>query len=423
MKSLEIKGRTFWSEGSPKFLLADTCWSAFTNITINDWEYYLQQRKMQGFNVIQVNMLWQWDSSGTDLNMLPFTKKSDGSFDFSQRNTAYFERAEQMVAIAEKYDIRLALVLLWCNYLPNTWATKLRKTSIFPKDLVEEYVSFVVNKFDKYNPIYIISGDTDFPDEETIDYYELALNQVKKLAPAAIATLHIRGREMDLPQRLQENQGLDFYMFQSGHNSSHQDMSYLLAENFYGKTPVKPAINSEPCYEQMGYSRRVYGRFSQFDVRKAAWQSIVAGAATGVTYGAHGIWSWHDDSKKFDTTVGEAFETPCDWRDALLFQGAWDYSYLKTVIENYQLFDLAPRNDLLINQTSEIRVAENDNYLVVSVPVNIDVKLKANYPNRKIIMHDLGRQQVRLHTMKISDEVTIIPMHRAIQDVLYIIEK
>ena len=39
------------------FYLADTCWSAFTNITDDEWDYYLYKRKAQGFNTIQINIL------------------------------------------------------------------------------------------------------------------------------------------------------------------------------------------------------------------------------------------------------------------------------------------------------------------------------------------------------------------------------
>ncbi|MBC8932636.1 DUF4038 domain-containing protein, partial [Escherichia coli] len=63
--------------------------------------------------------------------------------------------------------------------------------------------------------------------------------------------------------------------------------------------PIKPVINSEPCYELMGYSRQKYGRFSREDVRKAAWQSVLSGAIAGISYGAHGIWSWHEEGSTF----------------------------------------------------------------------------------------------------------------------------
>ena len=32
-------------EGKPFFWLADTIWSAFTNITLEDWAYYLKRRR------------------------------------------------------------------------------------------------------------------------------------------------------------------------------------------------------------------------------------------------------------------------------------------------------------------------------------------------------------------------------------------
>ncbi|WP_303032735.1 apiosidase-like domain-containing protein, partial [Dubosiella newyorkensis] len=55
-------------DGKPFFYLGDTCWSAFTNISDGEWAYYLNKRKAQGFNVLQINILPQWDASQTELN-------------------------------------------------------------------------------------------------------------------------------------------------------------------------------------------------------------------------------------------------------------------------------------------------------------------------------------------------------------------
>src|SRR5699024_4736280 len=126
-----IDNNNFYIDGKPSFYLADICWSAFTNIEISDWLYYLNYRRKQGFNVIQVNMLWQWDSSKTDLDLLPFELKSDGTFDFSKVNEEYFDRAGEMIKIAYEQGFTIGLVLLWANYLPDTWATLLKETSLF----------------------------------------------------------------------------------------------------------------------------------------------------------------------------------------------------------------------------------------------------------------------------------------------------
>ena len=65
--SLTIENNILMKNGKPFFYLADTCWSAFTNIKDNDWDYYLDYRKSQGFNTLQINILPQWDASATDL--------------------------------------------------------------------------------------------------------------------------------------------------------------------------------------------------------------------------------------------------------------------------------------------------------------------------------------------------------------------
>ncbi|MBA5745344.1 DUF4038 domain-containing protein, partial [Escherichia coli] len=71
-------------------------------------------------------------------------------------------------------------------------------------------------------PIYIISGDTDFPTETVTDYYLEALETVSKKAPHALKVLHICGRLKDIPENLQTHPALDLYFYQSGHNSEHQ---------------------------------------------------------------------------------------------------------------------------------------------------------------------------------------------------------
>ncbi len=91
-----INKKSFEKNGKPFFYLADTCWSAFTNITIEEWEYYLNLRKMQGFNVLQINIMPQWDASGTDLNYYPLPTKDKKTFEFTDFNMEYFERAKTM---------------------------------------------------------------------------------------------------------------------------------------------------------------------------------------------------------------------------------------------------------------------------------------------------------------------------------------
>ncbi|MBF6626373.1 DUF4038 domain-containing protein [Aerococcaceae bacterium zg-BR9] len=427
MFQISDNNKNFVVNNQPVFLLADTCWSAFTNIEERDWEYYLEYRRNQGFNVIQVNMLQQWDASQTYLSNIPFAFSEEETFDFHCYDEEYFKRAQRMVQIAYDKGITIALVLLWANYVPDTWASQMpiKQLGIFPKNEVRSYVNKVMSLMDQYKPIYLISGDTDFQTEEVIvDYYLAALRQVKLNNPDALTSLHIRGREDSIPEILKKSGCLDFYMYQSGHNIQYKSMTYQLAKKFYEMEPSRPVMNSEPCYEMMGYSRRIYGRFSREDVRRAAWQSVLSGASSGITYGAHGIWSWHNDALNFDSSKGEAFETPFDWRDALRFKGARDYSFIKRFIEEKQLFHLIPAQELLVNHSPEIRCAKNNDRLIIYIPSSIHIHIKGDFSNSVGTYVNLETKETSRANIRYNSEEAIseIKMHRFTSDALLIIE-
>lgn len=50
---------------------------------------------MQGFNVLQINILPQHDRSHSSNYIEPFEVTSDGDWDFRKRNERYFDRAEK----------------------------------------------------------------------------------------------------------------------------------------------------------------------------------------------------------------------------------------------------------------------------------------------------------------------------------------
>lgn len=419
MLSIHENGKIFLQDGKPFFYLADTVWSAFTNIGDEEWEYYLEHRKRQGFNVLQINVLPQWDRSKGREHLSPYLPDGDG-YDFSRCNADYFAHAERMVSRATEKGFVVALVLLWCSYVPGTWADKMRRTIIMPKWAVEPYVATVDRYFSKYCPIYIVSGDTDFESEDIIDYYEIALNKIKALAPDCLTTLHIRGRLDIIPPRLENNAHLDFWCYQSGHNAQFQATAYTLPQCFSGKTPRRPVINSEPCYEMISYSRQQYGRFTRFDARRAAWQSILSGAGAGVSYGAHGIWNWHHKGGSYGTALGEGFLSPYLWQDALQFPGAWDYAFIKDFITANALFDLTPF-DGLVDAAPDIRAARQGDTLLIYVPFNIELTLRfaAEIDGIKVI--DLENNRGAALDYQRSGERLLLSMHAFTGDCLYVV--
>ena len=414
--------RTLLRDGQHFFYLADTCWSAFTSIQENDWITYLDKRKEQGFNTLQINVLPQWDRSRGQFDCLPFPLDA-GVFDFTVWEDAYFERAQRLCKIADEKGFTLALVVLWSNYVAGTWASQLDKErNVLPEDCRQAYYQKVIATFDAFHPIYFIGGDTDFPTQPTIDTYLEAFAFFEKHSPNTLKTIHIKGRFEEIPEPIVEQ--LDLFLYQSGHNSAFLNMPYYLAERFYQRQPQLPIINSEPCYEQMGYARHVYGRFGQKDVRKAAWQSLLAGGAAGITYGAHGIWSWQTPTATFAEEIGEAFDRPMVWPEALSFPGADDYGFIKQLFELLNIQELVPCQERLIDADEQIRMAAiaGSNDALLYLPSNTTVRLQGDLSTATVTLIDLNTNRFLKPKLTVTDGITVFHPHNCHEDVLFVIQ-
>lgn len=300
--------------------------------------------------MLQINVLNQWDASVPYLRF-PFKGGNYGNFEL---NEEYFDFAEKLLEKATQKGFIPALVLLWCNFVPDTWASQRGISPVIPFPVMEKYVEYAVKKFSKFEPIFIISGDTNFGSQETIRYYLRAMEIVKNLVPSALTTLHLQPNTQ-LPPEIVKSPYLDFYMYQSGHVKNEQHFPYLLAQQFLEYPVKRPIVNGEPCYEGHPFGFTKEGRFSSFDVRKAVWQSLLSGASAGFTYGAHGVWSWHRNGSEFR---GQEFSgEPFEWDTALYLEGAWDAGFARYIFEEYKLFGMQPAQDLLVEKSPEVRCA------------------------------------------------------------------
>lgn len=417
----KIRERNIYKDGKHFFYLADTCWSAFTNIEDDEWVYYLNLRRQQGFNTLQINILPQWDASKKMDKPSPFIRDVNGNVDFNKFNEGYFKRSRQMCEIAKEFGFELSLVALWSNYVPDTWASKMEINEFtLPIEYLKPYSEMIHKYFGDLVSFYMVSGDTDFSSKST-EYYVLMSKLLRDLAPNTLQTMHIKGRYDYLPDEIVEL--VDLYFYQSGHNSSDLSMPYTLAQTFYEKYPEKPVINSEPCYEHMGYSRGVYGRWDQKDVRRAAWQSVLSGAFAGVTYGASGIYSWHRAYGEFDASIGEAFDMPNSWNDALTYPGAWDYGYIKYLLETYEIQSLTPANELLVVNKEGVRIGVNESKILLYAPHNTTLKLNQRLEGYRGWTIDLDKKNVSPTRLSYEDEQTIIHQHTFLSDVLIILYK
>lgn len=333
-------GTGFLCGDKPFFYFADTAWSAFTNLDRAGWIDYLDRRAAQGFNFLQINLLPQWDRSRGGAGPEPFLKDGSGGPAWDKPNPEYFDAAERFTADAAERGLRSALVLLWCDYVPGTWAAKRNGGPTMPLEAVEGYVAAAARRFLPYAPIYLASGDTDYP-AEAIPHYAAALRTVKRVDPEALTTLHSQPNADPAPE-LVAMEELDFYMYQSGHLYEEQWRTWDWPRRFARYPKRRPAVNGEPCYDGHKHGMKS-GRFSGIDVRRAFFQSVLSGASAGFTYGAHGIWNFHRPGDVFPSV--EFSGTPFAWRTALGFPGAEDAAFCVRLFEDFGMADLEPLAD------------------------------------------------------------------------------
>jgi hypothetical protein len=377
--------------GTPFFYLADTAWMAFSNLSIPEWARYLTHRRLQGFTALQISILpVTHDTSMSSANMDPFLPDANGNWDFSAVNEAYFAKAEAMVEMAVEQGLKPVLGVLWCSYAPGTRCSQGSPVaSAMSFEAVQPWATFAAERFKKFDPIFFISGDTRFESPQEEPYYMAALRAVREVCPNALLSMHLHPQG-DLPRSFMDV--VDFYMFQSGHSATGQHQPYTFAQKFAAYPVKRPVVNSEPPYEGHGRTGS-RTRFSAFDVRKATWQSLLSGAKMGVTYGAHGVWSFHRRGMNF-LNAHRSFE-PFDWDEALHLDGAWDVGFARWIFESYGLFWANPAA-IVGNDDPEIRAAATDDLATVAVysPYAFDVALELDLSGYRCILIDLETRRI-----------------------------
>jgi hypothetical protein len=242
-----------------------------------------------------------------------------------------------MLSRASAWGLRPALVVLWTDFAPGNWGPRRSPGHVMPLDAVDSYVAYVARRFEKHDPVYFASGDTDFEEPSCEQTYLAVLESLARHAPKGLRALHVAGGFHELPQSFVRHPGLDLYLYQSDHVRDSDPIG--LSRAFLDKPVRRPIINSEPCYEGLG-SPREAGRFGASDVRRASWLSLLSGASAGLAYGANGIWNWHHDSA--EAPASGIYRAPAPWHEALRYPGADDVALAVALFTAFGMHACSP---------------------------------------------------------------------------------
>lgn len=321
-------------DGTPFFWLGDTAWELFHRLTREDAEIYLRDRAAKGFTVIQAVALAEFE--GLDVpnayGNLPLA-----NHDPEKPLEPYWEHVDWIVAKAAELGLTIGLLPTWGDKVVKRWGAG---PEIFHPQNARAYGAWIGRRY-RDQPVIWINGGDRAPDSD--DHFAIfrALGEGLREGDGGrhLMTFHPQGGRSS-GEFFHADGWLDLNMFQSGHHARDIDTAAMLARD-YARTPPKPVLDGEPCYEDHPINwRPENGWFDDWDVRKAVYGSVFAGGC-GVTYGCHDIWQFLSAQHR---PVSSA-RTP--WQEALKLPGSSQMKHLKRLMLARPYLTRVPDPELL----------------------------------------------------------------------------
>lgn len=338
-----------YSDGRPFFYLGDTAWHLFLNLTREQADFYLDNRAAKGFTVIQACVL----NNVEDANA--YGDRPLINRDPAKANEAYFRHVDYIVNRAQQLGLFLGMLPTW----GNNWTRHGAKPSmVLTTENAVLYGRFLGARYKDKPIIWILGGDEGIrTDEERSIIEALAKGLREGDGGAHLITFHPRGPGLS-SEYFPQSSILDFNMYQSSHGAHDHDNG-LFAEHDYALQPPKPTLDGEPRYETLpvGFyypEAGKYDRFDDYDVRQAAYWSVLAGAC-GHTYGNNNVWQMWAPGRT------PLIQANLPWYESLDHPGAYEMAIMRRLFESHPFQKLAPDAGLIVNGSmtggSKIRAA------------------------------------------------------------------
>ena len=338
------------ADGKPFFWLGDTGWLLFIKCNRQDAIKYLNDRKLKGFNVIQVMLVHDvdlgvnvyGDSSVHNKDVAhPWITKGNS---FANENEYdFWDHVDYMIDEAAKRGIYMALVPVWGGNIKYV-----------NEEQAKDYATFLANRYkNKSNIIWLNGGDIKGSDG--LKQWNVIGNTIRSIDKKHLIGFHPRGRNSSSTW-FHNEAWLDFNMFQSGHRSYAQDTSsnetlhygednWRYANDDYKLKPIKPTFDGEPSYEDIPYGlhRADQPYWQDYEIRRYAYWSVFAGGC-GFTYGHNSVMQFYTPGDS-----GISYFPKVKWQDALNAPGAGQMKHLKKLMLKRSYFDRIPDQSMLVD--------------------------------------------------------------------------
>jgi len=320
----------------------------FHRLDRKEADLYLSNRARKGFTVIQAVALAELDALHTPNAYGHVTLVyDDPSKPLVREGPAndYWDHVDYIVNRAERLGLVIGMLPTWGDKWVLRWGVG---PEIFTPENAGAYGEFLGRRYRNKPIIWILGGDR-IPDHD--GHVEITRAMARGIergdGGANLMTFHPQGGNSS-SKWFHNDDWLDFNMFQSGHgrilNPNHE---VTLRDR--ALSPPKPVLDGEPCYEDHPINWRRDGStgwFDEWDARRAAYSSMLAGAA-GHTYGDHNIWQmWQPGREPISVA-----RTP--WYRALDHPASHQMGHFRRLFTDRPFEKLVPDQDVLAGAAGE----------------------------------------------------------------------
>lgn len=325
------------ADGTPFFWVGDTAWNGALQSTENGWHTYLTDRVEKGFTGIQfVTTQWRAALSNAEGEV------AYSGYDDITLHPEFFDRVDDHIEAVNRHGLLAAPVMLWAL------GDRKQVPGHLPAEEASRLAEYIRARYHAYHVMWLLGGDGSYEDAPQ-KWKTIGQNVFGPLEEHAPVTLH--GQGMSWPfDTFWDQSWMDYAGYQSGHDHNADAVKWIYdgpASEWWKKNPTRPIVNLEPPYED----HRAYSsgnRLSAFDVRRAIYLSLLNAPPVGVSYGAHGIWSWETAPQEPLNHDGSGVAKP--WNEAIDLPGGQDVRHVADLFTSIDWWTLRPDSQLVEKQ-------------------------------------------------------------------------
>jgi hypothetical protein len=347
------------AQGAPFLIQGDTAWSAMVQLTREEVDQYLEDRRLKGFNTVLVELIEHEFADSPPRNQYgqgPFTSPGD----FGTPNEAYFQHVDYVIASAAAKGL---LVMLTPAYVGSGggsqgWWQEMQSNGVAK---LRAYGQYLGNRYrNSPNILWVQGGDFNVPNKDLV---RAIVNGIRDVETVSLHTYHGERGSTAIEAFGTADAWLTV-------NTIYTNATYVVSEAFqeYNRSSM-PFFLIEAEYENEGVDDR--------GVRTQAYQSILSGSS-GHLMGNNPMWYFN--------APGWPNYSGRTWQQELNSAGARSVKAMSEIFSHQAWWKLVPdMNGSFVvagigsgfDRTASAK-ADDGSFATIYIPLNHSVTVNTN---------------------------------------------